>query len=107
MLTYHSFSDLQSYITGFVSWFSWITLAASNAGAVSYCCFALIYYAYPSFEAKEWHSFLFFEATAILALLLNLFGKKLFAFFYSLTCKFSLTCGMSTPGCDRHHNIIQ
>ncbi|TPX07944.1 uncharacterized protein E0L32_010399 [Thyridium curvatum] len=82
---------VMSYMTGFISWFAWITLAAASCGAIGTTCKSLIYYAEPDYEVQAWHNFLFYEATVVFAFSLNLFGKKLLSAIYSGIFMLSIT----------------
>ncbi|EXJ66475.1 uncharacterized protein A1O5_10627 [Cladophialophora psammophila CBS 110553] len=77
-----SISRPASYFTGFISWFSWLTLAASAQGALSYLVYALAFSNNPNFVPHPWMSFLLYEAMTCLSVLMNLFLHKLLPKYY-------------------------
>lgn len=76
-----------SYTCGLLAIFSWIAIGASVTIIPAQQIMALVSVYHPSFEPKEWHTFLIYEVIATVILLNNLFLLKKAPWIHNIGCK--------------------
>lgn len=76
-----------SYTCGLVAMFSWIAIGASITIIPAQQIMALVAVYNPSFQSKEWHIFLIYEAIATFVLLNNLFILKKAPWSHNIGCE--------------------
>ncbi|KAK7215703.1 hypothetical protein V2G26_003706 [Clonostachys chloroleuca] len=73
-----------SFVCGFLSWVSWIALAAASYGAISMCANALAFNSNLDFVPREWYAFLFYQAVNTLSLVANMLAHSHLRKLYSI-----------------------
>ncbi|EXJ66481.1 uncharacterized protein A1O5_10633 [Cladophialophora psammophila CBS 110553] len=71
-----SVKRVASYMTGFLSWCSWLTITASTQSAMAMCIFAIVINAKPTTVIHKWEYFLIFQGQNITAHLINLLFQR-------------------------------
>ncbi|OAL44418.1 hypothetical protein IQ07DRAFT_251236 [Pyrenochaeta sp. DS3sAY3a] len=82
-----------SYACGYLSWFSWLALAAAGCGGLPNYIVALIGWYHPTFVVKRWHVWIIYECTHLINFLVNAFASS------SLSTIYKAGFALSTVAC--------